>query len=203
MKVQQRAILRSSDTTSELPLSRHSPLERIRTSSASYSSAAIVPAARPITKPQNIFPPLCKLSASLLEIPEEAKVVVGVGEKVTLIDTALAVIFLNIPVAVPNSADRLDDAEEGASLLEGEDITLAIIVSSAMPSFRTHTTIATDLGRSPTPVTIFGSVTSVVICATATDAERIDDGSIEVFVSVGMRVRGTFDVGGGVWTAAN
>ncbi|KJA22104.1 hypothetical protein HYPSUDRAFT_41228 [Hypholoma sublateritium FD-334 SS-4] len=166
-----------------LASTRHSPLERIRTSSASQSNTAIVPAARPITKPQNIFPALCELSASLLETPEEAKVVVGVGEKVTLIDSALAVIFLNIPVAVPKSADKPDDAEEDASLLEDEDITL---------------------GRTATPVTTFGSVTSVVICATATDAERIDDGNIDVFVLVGMlRVRGTFDVGGGVWTAAN
>ena len=171
-------------------LSRHSPLERFRTNSASQSSTAIVPAARPIRKPQKIFPPLRKLSTSL-RAPEEIKVVVGVGEKVALIDAALAVIFLNIPVAVPKSADRLDDAVVDASLLESEElpegedvITLANFILSTMHSFRRHMTNATHLGRTATPVTIFGSVTSVVICATATDAERTDDANIDAFVLV-------------------
>ena len=47
---------------------------------------------------------------------------VGVGEKVALIDAALAVILLNIPVAVPKSADRLDDAVVDSSLLESEEL---------------------------------------------------------------------------------
>ena len=193
-------------------LSRHSPLERFRTNSASQSSTAIVPAARPIRKPQKIFPPLCKLSTSL-RAPEEIKVVVGVGEKVALIDAALAVIFLNIPVAVPKSADRLDDAVVDASLLESEElpegedvITLANFILSTMHSFRRH-------DKCNTPWKNCDASNDIWVCNECGDLchsnrcgkdRRCQHRCLRVGLSAERGREGsTQAVGNGMWTAAN